>query len=158
MTARRLGALAAFPLVAVPIAGCGASNAERTPTVSQLPLVPGSQIVAQVRSCDRGPNAFCGIDLVVRNGKYTSSDILARDESHVLRKHGWSLADGDTSLQSAANSPGHTLRLTYATATGDLREIDLGVINRPWPITYALSNSMFDRDAAMSMRLEVGAS
>jgi hypothetical protein len=32
------------------------------------------------------------------------------------------------------------------------------VINRPWPITYALSTSMFDRAAAMSMRLEVGAS
>jgi hypothetical protein len=76
----------------------------------------------------------------------------------VLRKHGWSLANGETALQTAANSPGHKLRLTYSTADGDLRQIVLGQINRPWPITYGLSNTMFDRTAAMSMRLEVGAS
>ncbi len=120
--------------------------------------MPGAEIAVQVRACDRGSHAFCAIDLVVVNHRYTSSDVLALDESHVLRKHGWSLADGDTALQSAANSPGHKLRLTFATATGDLRQIDLGAISRPWPITYALSNSMFDRKAAMSMRLEVGAS
>ena len=140
------------------LAGCGSTQTQRTPTASSLPLVPGSQIVAQVRSCDSGSNAFCGIDLVVRNTKYESSDVLARDESHVLRKNGWSPSDEDTGLQSAANSPGHTMRLTYATATGDLQEIVLGLINRPWPITYALSNAIFDRDATMSMRLEVGAS
>ncbi|HZE04710.1 MAG TPA: hypothetical protein VE127_05775, partial [Solirubrobacteraceae bacterium] len=72
-------------------------------------------------------------------------------------KRGWSLANGDTDQQSAANSPGHKLRLTFATAPGDLREIDLGHINRPWPITHALSSTMFDRTAAMSMMLEVGA-
>jgi len=114
--------------------------------------------VTQVRRCDAGSNAFCAIDFVVRNGKYVSSDILARDESRVLRKQGWSLSDAETSAQSAANSPGHKLRLTYATAAGDLQEIDLGLIIRPWPITYALSNQMFDRAAAMSMRLEIGAS
>jgi hypothetical protein len=123
-----------------------------------VPLVPGSRVVQQSRQCDQGRHAYCAIDLVVVNGKYESSDVFARDESHVLRSSGWSLADGDTSLQSAANSPGHGLRLTYTTAAGDLREIDLGLINRPWPITYALSTSMFDRAAAMSMRLEVGAS
>jgi len=158
MIARRLGVVPALALIAL-LAGCGAaSKPERTPTASALPLVPGSRIVQQVRACDQGSSAFCAIDLVVVNGKYDSSDILARDESHVLRKSGWSPADGDTSLQSAANSPGHKLRLTYATAAGDLREIDLQTINRPWPITYALSSSMFDRAAAMSMRLEVGAS
>jgi len=123
-----------------------------------VPLVPGSQIVQQFRRCDRGANAFCSIDLVVTNRRYVSSDVLARDESHLLRKQGWSLADGDTGLQSGANSPGHKLRLTYATASGDLQQIVLGTINRPWPIIYALSTSMFDRAAAMSMRLEVGAS
>jgi hypothetical protein len=158
MIARRLGVVPALALVAL-LAGCGGtSKPQRTPTANALPLVPGSRVVQQVRRCDRGKNAFCSIDLVVVNGKYDSSDIFARDESHVLRGSGWSLADGDTNLQAAANSPGHGLRLTYATAAGDLREIDLGVINRPWPITYALSNSMFDRAAAMSMRLEVGAS
>ena len=120
--------------------------------------MPGSQIVQQFRRCDHGANSFCSVDLVVSNRRYNSSDLLARDESHVLRRRGWSLADGDTGLQSAANSPGHKLRLTYATAENDLREIVLGNIQRPWPITYALSNTMFDRAPAMSMRLEVGAS
>jgi hypothetical protein len=156
MIGRRLVALA---LVAGSLAGCGATSpSARTPSAGAVPLVPGSRIVAQVRRCDRGTHAFCAIDLVVRNGKYASSGILARDESHVLRKQGWSLANGDTDAQSAANSPGHKLRLTFATADGELRAIDLGMINRSWPITYALSNSMFDRVAAMSMRLEVGAS
>ena len=77
---------------------------------------------------------------------------------HALRKTGWSLADGDTSTETAANSPGHKLRLTYSTAADDLQQIDLGQIARPRPITLALSNSMFDRAAAMSMMLEVGAS
>jgi hypothetical protein len=157
MIARRLGAPASLALVLI-LGGCGGGKSQRTPTASAIPLVPGARIAAQTRACDRGARAFCAIDLVVVHPRYASSDVLAKDESDVLRKHGWSLADGDTSLQSAANSPGHKLRLTYATATGDLREVDLGTINRPWPIVYALSNSMFDRDAAMSMRLEVGAS
>lgn len=145
-------------MVAYSIAGCGASKPHRTPVASDIPLVPGAQIAAQVRACDRGSHAFCAVDLVVVNHGYQSSDLLARDESHVLRQHGWSLADGDTNLQSGANSPGHTLRLTFATAAGDLRQIDLGTIGRPWPITYALSQTMFNRAAAMSMMLEVGAS
>jgi hypothetical protein len=154
MRARRLGALA----LAAILAGCGASQTQRTPTASDIPLVPGAQVAAQALACDRGSRTFCAIDLVVVDHHYVSSDVLALDESHVLRKHGWSLADGDTSLQTAANSPGHKLRLTFATATGDLRQIDLGQIIRPWPITYALSSTMFDRTPAMSMRLEVGAS
>ncbi|MBV9336580.1 MAG: hypothetical protein JO262_03285 [Solirubrobacterales bacterium] len=159
MTGRRLGALAPVALVLGSLAGCGGtSQAQRTPTASAVPLVPGSKVVQQFRRCDQGANAFCALDLVVTNRRYNSSDLLARDESHLLRKRGWSLADGDTGLQSAANSPGHKLRLTYTTASGDLQQIVLGTIDRPWPITYALSNAMFDRAAAMSMRLEVGAS
>ncbi len=120
--------------------------------------MPGAEIAVQSRACDHGSHAFCAIDLVVVDHHYVSSDVLARDESKVLSKRGWSLAHGDTGLQSAANSPGHNLRLTFATASGDLRQIDLGTINRPWPITFGLSSSMFDRTAAMSMMLEVGAS
>ena len=158
MIARRLGVVPALALVLL-LAGCGAaSKSHRTPAVSAVPLVPGSKVVKQVRQCDQGSRAYCAIDLVVVNPKYDSSDLFAKDESQVLKGSGWSLADGDTGLQSGANSPGHGLRLTYTTAVGDLREIDLGAINRPWPITYALSNSMFDGAAAMSMRLEVGAS
>jgi hypothetical protein len=158
MIARRLGGLVSLALVVL-LGGCGASQKQRTPTASDVPLVPGAKIAVQARACDKaGSHAYCAIDLVVVNRHYTSSDVLAKDESDVLRQHGWSPSDGDTGLQSAANSPGHKFRLTYATATGDLRSIDLGYIGRPWPITYALANTMFDRTAAMSMMLEVGAS
>jgi hypothetical protein len=159
MIGRRLGVATTLALLAG-LAGCGtaAAPAQRAPALDQLPLLPGARIAVKVSRCDRGSNPFCAIDLVVLDHHYNSSDLLARDESHFLRKQGWSLADGDTSEQSGANSPGHKLRLTLATAAGDLRAIDLGVIARPWPITYALSNAMFDRAAAMSMRLELGAS
>jgi hypothetical protein len=159
MTARRLGVAAALALAAA-LSGCGASTADRAPAAaaSDLPLVPGAQIVTQVRECDSGSRAYCSIELVVLDRRYPSSDILAKDESHALRNKGWSLAHGDTSTETAANSPGHKLRLTYSTAANDLQQIDLGQIARPRPITLALSNSMFDRTAAMSMMLEVGAS
>jgi hypothetical protein len=145
-------------MIALAITGCGASKPHRTPTARDIPLVPGAQIAVQARACDQGSRAFCAIDLVVVDHSYQSSDVLALDESHLLRARGWSQSDGDTSLQSAANSPGHKLRLTYDTAAGDLRSIDLGYIGRPWPVTYALARTMFDRTAAMSMMLEVGAS
>jgi hypothetical protein len=163
MIGRRLGACTALLTacaVALPaaLAGCGASSpAGRTPTAGQVPLLAGSRIVAQVRACDQGANAYCAIDLVVRNGAYNSSDLLLRDEGRLLKKDGWSLAHGDTGEQSSANSPGHKLRLTFSTAAGDLQEVDLGLINRPWPIVYALSSSMFARAATMSMMLEIGA-
>jgi hypothetical protein len=157
MTARRLGALASLALAAI-LAGCGASKAQRMPAASDIPLVPGAEIAVKTRACDRGSRAFCAIDLVVVDHDYVSSDVLARDEGKVLSKRGWSLAHGDTDFQAAANSPGHKLRLTFATAAGELRGIDLGRINRPWPVTYALSGTMFDRTAAMSMMLEAGAS
>jgi hypothetical protein len=158
MIARRLGVLASVALAAAAIGGCGANKPNTTPTASAIPLVPGAHIAVQSRACDQGSHAYCAVDLVVVDHRYQSSDLLAKDESAVLQKHGWSPAAGDTSLEFGANSPGHRLRLTYARADGDLEGVDLGYINRPWPITYALSNTMYDRTAAMSMMLEVGAS
>jgi hypothetical protein len=161
MTAGRLGVptalLCALALAAL-LGGCGAGTAQRTPTASDIPLLPGARVVTQARQCDTGSRTFCSIELVVLDPRYTSSDILAHDESRFLRKAGWSLADGDTGTESAANSPGHKLRLTYSSAADDLEQIDLGAIIRQPPITFALSNSMFNRAAAMSMMLEVGAS
>jgi hypothetical protein len=157
MIARRLGVAGALA-VAVALGGCGTSTANRTPTASDVPLVPGAHIGTHVRECDQGSRAYCTIELVVLGSRYPSSDILAHDESHVLRKAGWSLADGDTSTETAANSPGHKLRLTYSTAADDLQQIDLGAITRPTPITHALSSAIFDQTPAMSMMLEVGAS
>lgn len=141
------------------LVGCGSgAGANRTPTVANLPLVQGAKIAAQVRQCDSGRTAYCAIELVVLDQHYRSSNELATDEGRHLQKMGWSIANGDTGLQSAANSPHHGLRVTFATAIDDLRGIDLGWIRRSRPITLALSDAMFNRDAAMSMMLEVGAS
>ena len=115
-------------------------------------------MVAQVRDCDGGANAFCAIELVIVDHRYKTSSELVDGEHSQLRKHGWTGGQGDTGEQKAADSPGHKLRVTYATASGDLRGVDLGSIQRPRRITLALSKVMFDQAPAMSILLEVGAS
>ena len=159
MTARTLRraplALAALGLF---LAGCGGSGAKRVPPVAHLPLVPGSKIVTQVRRCDPGANAYCAWELVVADPRYQSSDVLMVAERHHLIHAGWSLSNAETGEQEAANSPGHRLRVTFATASGDLRGIDLGWIKRSQLVTLTLSRTMFAHTAAMSMLLESGPS
>ena len=163
--ARRLGvrsrapvALVGLVALAAVIAGCGSGGGKHEPNLTQLPLVDGANVVAQVRSCDRGKNAYCAIEMVVVDRRYKNSTRLVEDEHSQLRKHGWTGGQGDFSQQKAADSPGHKLRVTYATAAGDLRGVDLGSIQRPREITLALSRTMFDQAPAMSVLLEVGAS
>ncbi|MBV9422048.1 MAG: hypothetical protein JOZ98_03985 [Solirubrobacterales bacterium] len=156
MTAGRLGLGLALLVTAAALAGCGQSAKSRTPDVSQLPLVQGATVVTQVRECDKGANAFCAIELVVADRRYKTSDDLLLSEHHQLLSHGWSGAGGDTGNERAADSPGHKLRLTYATATGDLQGVELGQIKRPGKIWIALSHTLFDQVPALSMMLEVG--
>jgi hypothetical protein len=161
MTARRLGlvpAVLAIVAVAAALAGCGGSHSSHGPKLTQLPLVDGANVVARVRQCDRGANAFCAIEMVVTDRRYRTSDDLVNQEHDQLRTHGWTGGSGDTSDQKAADSPGHRLRVTYATASGDLRGVDLGSIQRSRRITLALSKTLFDQAPAMSIMLEVGAS
>jgi hypothetical protein len=164
MTAGRLGvrsralvALAVLAALGAAVAGCGSSGGPHRPNLTQLPLVDGANVVAQVHSCDRGKNAYCAIELVVVDHRYKTSTDLVEDEHQQLRAHGWTGGQGDFSQQKAADSPGHKLRVTYATASGDLRGVDLGTIQRPRTITLALSRVMFDQAPAMSIMLEVGA-
>lgn len=138
-------------------AGCGAGGKSHDPDLTQLPLVDGANVVAQVRQCDRGASAFCAIELVVTDRRYKTSTDLVDEEHYQLRKHGWTGGTGDTGDQKAADSPGHKLRVTYATASGDLKGVDLGSIERPRKITLALSRVLFDQAPAMSIMLEVGA-
>jgi hypothetical protein len=150
--------LVALPALIVALAGCGQSSASRTPDLTMLPLVGGARIVAQVRQCDRGANAFCSYELVVVDPRYKSSTDLLEGEHRHLRDHGWAGAAPDTGEQRAAESPGNKLRVTYATAFGDLKGIDVGWIKRPWPITAALSRAMYNRASAISVMLETGSS
>jgi hypothetical protein len=154
MSSRTLG-LALVALV-VGLAGCGGQSKTSSPSLSNLPLVPGANIVTQVRECDKGTNAFCAVELVVRGAGYSSSADLVKAERDRLRKAGWSGVAPDDGQQRAAASPGQKLRITYATAAADLLGIDLGWIKRPRPITVGLAHSMFDRSPAMSVLLEAG--
>jgi hypothetical protein len=159
MRAGRLGAptLTLLVLVAA-LAGCGQSSTPHTPALAQLPLVRGSDVVAQATQCDRGAAVYCAVELVVVGPKYGSSDDLLGSERRRLVALGWTRESGDTGNEHAADSPGHKLRVTYATAQGDLTGIVLGWIKRPRPIALALSRTLFRRSAALSMMLEVSSS
>ena len=79
-------------------------------------------------------------------------------ESEHERLHhlGWTTSAGDDGDEVAADSPGHKLRVTYATALDDMIGLDEKWIQRPWPIWASLSQTMFSRTPAMSVLLEVG--
>jgi hypothetical protein len=146
-------------VVAALLAACGQGNAsQRTPQLAKLPLVRGSRVSVQVLRCDKGANGFCAWELVVIGNGYRSSEALLRSEHHRLLELGWSGANGDIGDEHAADSPGHKLRLTYATADGDLKGIDLGWIHRSRKVALALSQAIFSRAPTMSMLLELGAS
>jgi hypothetical protein len=155
MRARRLGA-ALLALLA--LSACGASSSPSAPDLSKLPLVPGTEIVAQARQCDKGKSAYCAIQIVVVGRSYKTSQDLLGVERERLVSLGWTREGADTGNEHAADSPGHKLRVTYATALGDLTGIDLGWIKRPRRITLALSRAVFQRKAALSMMLELSTS
>ena len=152
-----LGLLALAGLIST-LTGCGQGTAQRAPDLRRLPLVDGARIVAQAQRCDRGANAFCAVQLVIVNRRFRSSTDLLKGEHRLLLQSGWTGANGDTGEEHAADSPGHKLRVTYATADGDLKGIDLGWIKRPRQITLALSRALFDRVPALSVMFEVGSS
>lgn len=147
--------MASTALVAA-LASCGGGNAARVPELSRLPLVSGASIVTQAKDCDRGANAFCALEFVLVDRSSRSSTQLLESEHRLLLASRWSGANGDTGEQHAADSPAHKLRVTYATADGDLKGIDLGWIQRPRSITLALSRTLFERVPALSVMLEAG--
>jgi hypothetical protein len=149
--------LAAGWLVLV-LAGCGAGANPRAVGLTNVPLPSGAQIATHVRSCDRGANPYCAEQLVVVGPHYQSSSALLAGEKQVLAQHGWSTTAGSDGLQKGADSPGHELRLTYATAYQDLLGIDSSWIQRRPPIAHALSTTMFDRASAISLMLVRGSS
>lgn len=154
MTAGRV--VVAVALAACALAGCGGNGGDRTPDLGKLPLAPGSRIVARVRQCDPGANAYCAVELVVVDPAWHDSGSLVFAEKRILARHGWTADRGAIGDEGAAESPGDKLRVTYATAYGDLKDIELGWIKRSHTISVALSHTLFDRSAAMSVMLEIG--
>ncbi|HEY8764443.1 MAG TPA: hypothetical protein VIM18_09645 [Solirubrobacteraceae bacterium] len=164
MTGRRLRARRALSLALLAVlvvgslVGCGQGSSQRTPALGRLPLVKGARISVQVLRCDKGANAFCAWELVVVAPRFRGSDALLLSEHALLRKRGWSGAGADVADEHAADSPGHKLRVTYATDYGDLKAIDLVWTQRSRKVTIALSRAIFGHVPTMSMLLEQGAS
>ena len=150
--------LLALPVLIAGLSACGPGGGNRSPDLERLPLVSGARVVAQASQCDQGASAYCALELVVVDPRFSSSDDLVKGERDHLLAAGWTRVNGDTGDERAAQSPGHKLRVTYATASGDLKGIDLGWIQRSRPLALALSRSLFDRASAMSLMLELGSS
>jgi hypothetical protein len=157
MSARRVCVLG-LPALILALAGCGSGAGKGPPKLEQLPLVPGAQVVAQATSCDKGANPFCALQLVVVDPRFKTSDDLVNAEHDLVHNSGWPGLEADTGDERAAESPGHKLRVTYATAYGDLQGIDLGWIHRRPEIAKALSKTLFDHVSAMSVEVDPGSS
>ena len=142
------------------LAGCGGVSNHRALGLKDVPLPRGAQILARVRVCDRGANAFCAEQLVVTGGRgrYASSADLLNSENARLKQLGWSDARGNTGKQLAAQPPGNEVRLYLGTAYNDLLALDMGWIHRSAPIGRALSAAIFDRAPAISLMLVRGSS
>jgi hypothetical protein len=138
------------------LTGCGSAGSHPAPHASQLPLVPGAKIVEQDTQCDRGANAFCALQLVIVNPRYKTSQDFVNAEHDYVHSHGWDGVSAETGDERAAESPGHKLRVTYATALGDLQGVELGWIHRSHKISKALSRTLFDHASAMSVELDTG--
>ncbi|MEO6857832.1 MAG: hypothetical protein ABI323_04505 [Solirubrobacteraceae bacterium] len=147
--------LAAVALV-LSLAGCGQSAQSRTPSVAAVPLPARARVLAQVTRCNPGANQYCAVQLVVV-GRYGSSDALLRSERKYLKSLGWGLVNAQTADEHAAESPGHKFHLVFATAALDLKDVDLGWVRRSRTIARVLSQTMINRQSALSLMLESGA-
>ena len=113
-------------------------------------------MVADVKRCDKGANPYCALELVVVDGRYRSSRSLVLAERNLLRRGGWSGASPQTGEELADESPGHSLRITYATAFVDLKGIDLGWIQRSHTVQRSLSRQLLAGTPAMSALVAIG--
>ena len=137
-------------------AGCGGGGSAAALSASSIPLVPGAQIVERSQQCDRGANAFCAVELVVVDQRFSSLGAFVTRQHEVLRHAGWSDQSGDFGDEGGADSPGHKLHVTYGTALADLTGVDEKWTQRTRPIAYALSRELFARVPTLSVMLERG--
>lgn len=149
----RRWALGPLGLVTLMLAGCGQGTRLEN---AQVPLVAGARVLQQIRRCDDGSHVFCALDMVVTDPYFQNGGQLLVSERRYLRHLGWSLEEGEIGQERSAISPGHRFRIIYATAAGELLALDLGWVQRPPPIALTLSRTLFDRQAAISLRVEAG--
>lgn len=137
------------------VAGCGGGG-DRVPSLQRLPLVSGLHAVASQRVCNRGSNAYCALELVLRGPGFASSIDLQRAERMLLQRRGWKKVNAPVGQELAADSPGGKLRVTYAAANMELEAVDLGWVERSRRITLTLSREIFDHQPAMAVLLQLG--
>lgn len=113
-------------------------------------------MLQQVRRCDEGSHAFCSLAMVVIDPLYRSSGRFLVEERKHLQHLGWTLQAGEIEQERSAVSPGHKLRIVYATAAGDLLALDQQWIKRPQPIGQVLSRTLFAGLPAISLMVEAG--
>jgi hypothetical protein len=149
---------AALAAVGLVVSGCGAGSGPRSPAVAAVPLVPGTRIVLSVRRCNQGAHPFCARELILAAAAshYEDSGVLKVAERRALSRAGWRRSEGDTYDESAAESPGNRLRVTYATAEQDLLSIDERRIARTPAITRQLAEVLFAREPALSLLVQAG--
>jgi hypothetical protein len=154
LSARGLAALALGLAVSWLLAGCG--GGDHSPGRSSLPLVKGARVVTSVRQCDQGANAYCTLELVVVDRDYKSARDFVVAERDLLKRQGWSTVAPPTADELAAESPGHKLRITYATAYGDLKGIDLGWLQRSLAVRRSLGEQLVAGAPALSALVQSG--
>ena len=152
---RRIAASICAAVVALTLAACGTGRPV-TPSIGGLPLAARSHVTLIRRVCNDGSDAYCALEFVVVGSGYRTSLNLLGAEQRILHRRGWVHADAPEGLERAADSPGDKLRVTYATANGELQGVDLGWIKRPHAVALALSRAMLAHQSALSVVLQVG--
>lgn len=145
-------------IVAVVVAATGRGGTPRAIGLKDIPLVAGTRVQTVARSCDRGVHPYCSVQVVITGERYPTSQALRDAYGANLLKLGWTSAKGPDGPETAADSPGHELRLTYATAYEDLLGVDSNWIQRTPAISHALSSALFARVPALSIMLLRGSS
>ena len=150
--------VAAMVVVAVAIVATGRGGTPRAVGLKNIPTIPGTRMLTKVRSCDRGVNPYCSVQVVLVGDRYRTSQALRETYGATLLKRGWTTTKGPDGDETAADSPGHELRLTFATAYEDLLGIDSNWIQRTPAISHSLSSAMFDGAPTLSIMLLRGSS
>jgi hypothetical protein len=151
-------ALAVVVVVVAVLVATGRGGTPRAIGLRNIPLPAGTRVVTNVRSCDRGVHPYCTVQVVIVGDRYPSSAALRATYAKQLAKLGWTSAKGPDGNETAADSPGHELRLTFATALEDLLGVDSNWIQRTAAISHSLSSTMFERAPALSIMLQRGSS
>jgi hypothetical protein len=144
--------------VAVIVVATGRGGAPREVGLTNIPMPPGARVMTKVGSCDRGVHSYCALQVVIVGDRYRTSQALRQTYGAQLLKLGWTTTKGPDGNETAADSPGHELRLTFATAYEDLLGIDSNWIQRTPTISHSLASAMFDRAPALSLMLLRGSS